>query len=101
MRPNSGRNCSSEGPTYDTVEQMRRQCRVSSAMFAPQRDGIRGAVCCLNLFLFPCVWYSRVCPVFCVLPAFRACVSSRVTVCCSNLQFILAVPEDGTQICKH
>ena len=40
-------------------------------------------------------------PVFCVLPAFRACVSSRVTVRCSNLQFILAVPEDGTQICKH
>ena len=124
-----------------------------SAMSAPQRDGIRGAVYCLNLFLFPylcmvfesrasepntcellvciehrrswtprafpsvlwapcCSVHTRVTllgahesvvscvPVFCDLPAFRACVSSRVTVCCSNLQFILAVPEDGTQMCK-
>ena len=125
---------------------------VVGAMSAPQRDGIRGAVCCLNLFsvsvfvvfesraseantcellvcighrrswtprALPSVLWAPCCsvhtrvtllgahestvscvPVFCVLPAFRACVSSRVTVCCSNLQFILAVPEDGTQMCK-
>ena len=125
---------------------------VVGAMSAPQRYGICGAVCCLNLFsvsvcmvfesraseantcellvcighrrswtprALPSVLWAPCCsvhtrvtllgahestvscvPVFCVLPAFRGCVCSLVTVCCSNLQFILAVPEDGTQMCK-
>ena len=33
------------------------------------------------------------------LSAFRACVSSHVTVCCSNVQYVLAVHEPGTHTC--
>ena len=33
----------------DIVAPFRRQCRVTTAMSAPQR-GLRGAVCCLNMF---------------------------------------------------
>ena len=35
----------------------RRQCRVTTAMSAPQR-GLRGAVCCLNMFSVSYVCYS-------------------------------------------
>ena len=40
-------------------------------------------------------------PVVCVLSAFRARVSSHVTVCCSNVQYVLAMPEPGTQMCRQ
>ena len=150
MRPNSGRNFSSEGPTSDTVAPIRRQCRecdvrtatrwyswcrvlfesfsVSVCMLFESRAS-EAKTCELLVCIghrrswtpraFPSVLWAPCCsvhtmvtllgahesvvscvPVFCVLPAFRACVSSLVTVCCSNLQFILAVPEDGTQMCK-
>ena len=149
MRPNSGRNFSSEGPTCDTVAPIRRQCRecdvrtttrwyswcrvlfeyfsVSVCMLfesrASEANTCELSVCIEHrrswtprafpsVLWAPCSVHTRATllgarestvscvPVFCVLPAFRACVSSRVTVCCSNLQFILAVPEDGTQMCK-
>ena len=41
----------------DIVAPFRRQCRVTTAMSAPQR-GLRGAVCCLNMFSVSYVCYS-------------------------------------------